>query len=291
MKLDMTLARLDCLQDRSCAATGRKLRDLKATPHVHFATLRLVHLLHEHPIGYKDISGRSGLLSNRELDLRKIHFLIYVCGPIRFAAHVPAGVLSITIGMVPIMTFVASAFIRLEKFEIRRVFGVVLGSVSVVLLVAPNSSLPDPAQLPWLLLGFAAAGCYAALSLVIALLAPPKSNSLVLTCGMFIAASFLMIPILYVTGSFAPFGWPWGAVEWSMLGLGIINAVAYALYFSLVDRAGPVFSSFTANLVTLFGVFWGIVIFAEENSVWVWLSFLTIMGALALVTPRGRAAA
>ena len=33
------------------------------------------------------------------------------------AAHVPAGVLSITIGMVPIVTFVASAFIRLEKFE------------------------------------------------------------------------------------------------------------------------------------------------------------------------------
>jgi len=207
------------------------------------------------------------------------------------AAHVPAGVLSITIGMVPIMTFVASAFIRLEKFEMRRVFGVVLGSVSVVLLVAPNGSLPDPAQWSWLLLGFAAAGCYSALSLVIVLLAPPKSNSLVLTCGMFIAATFLMIPVLYVTGSFAPFGWPWGAVEWSMLGLGIINAVAYALYFSLVDRAGPVFSSFTANLVTLFGVFWGIVIFAEENSVWVWLSFLTIMGALALVTPRGRAAA
>jgi drug/metabolite transporter (DMT)-like permease len=57
----------------------------------------------------------------------------------------------------------------------------------------------------------------------------------------------------------------------------------------LVDRAGPVFSSFTANMVTLFGVFWGILIFSEQNSIWVWLSFATIMVALAMVAPRGRA--
>jgi drug/metabolite transporter (DMT)-like permease len=59
----------------------------------------------------------------------------------------------------------------------------------------------------------------------------------------------------------------------------------------LVDRAGPVFTSFTANMVTLFGVFWGIVIFSEQNSIWVWLSFATIMVALAMVAPRGRATA
>ena len=109
-----------------------------------------------------------------------------------------------------------------------------------------------------------------------------------LTCGMFVAASLLMVPILYVTGSFVPFGWPWGELEWSLFGLGAVNALAFTLYFMLVDRAGPVFSSFTANMVTLFGVFWGIVIFSEQNSIWVWLSFATIMLALAMVAPRGR---
>ena len=79
------------------------------------------------------------------------------------AAHVPAGVLSITIGMVPILTYIASAFFGLEKFAMGRVFGVVLGTLAVVLLIAPQSSLPDPGQLPWAVLGFAAAACYAAL--------------------------------------------------------------------------------------------------------------------------------
>jgi drug/metabolite transporter (DMT)-like permease len=205
------------------------------------------------------------------------------------AAHVPAGVLSITVGTVPIMTFVAAAFVGLEKPAPGRVFGVVLGTLAVVLLVAPEGSLPDPTQVPWMFLGFVAAACYAALSLVLALKAPPGASSLMLTCGMFIAASLLMVPILYVTGSFVPFGWPWGIVEWSLLGLGAVNAVAYTLYFTLVDRAGPVFGSFTANMVTLFGVLWGIVIFSEQNSIWVWLSFATIMTALAMVAPRGRA--
>jgi drug/metabolite transporter (DMT)-like permease len=99
-----------------------------------------------------------------------------------------------------------------------------------------------------------------------------------------------MAPLLYATGSFVPLGWPWGPVEWSLFGLGAVNAVAYTLFFLLVGRAGAVFSSFAANIVTLFGVFWGIVIFAERNSIWVWLSFATIMVALTLVAPRGRAA-
>jgi drug/metabolite transporter (DMT)-like permease len=204
------------------------------------------------------------------------------------AAHVPAGVLSITIGMVPILTYVASAFFGLEKIALGRVFGVVLATLAVILLVAPESSLPDRGQLPWAFLGFVAAACYAALSMVLALAAPPGANSLMLTCGMFVAASLVMVPILYMTSSFVPFGWPLGIVEWSLLGLGAVNAVAYTLYFILVDRAGPVFSSFTANMVTLFGVLWGIVIFSERNSIWVWLSFATIMIALAMVAPHAK---
>jgi drug/metabolite transporter (DMT)-like permease len=205
------------------------------------------------------------------------------------AAHVTAGVLSITVGIVPILTFVASAFIGLEKFVMGRVFGVVLGAVAVVLLVAPEGSLPDPAQLSWVLLGFVSAVSYTLLGLVLALKAPPGANPFMMTCGMFLAASLPLVPLLYFSGGFVPFFWPWGIVEWSLLGMGTANAVAFTLFYTLVERAGPVFTSFTANVVTLFGVIWGIVIFSEQNSIWVWLSFATIMTALVLVAPRGRA--
>ena len=93
-------------------------------------------------------------------------------------------------------------------------------------------------------------------------MAPARASPLMLTCGMFMAASLLMVPVVYGTGSFVPFDWPWGMTEWSLLGLGLVNAAAYPLYFFfLIDHAGPVFSSLTANMVTLFGVIWASLFF------------------------------
>lgn len=204
------------------------------------------------------------------------------------ASRVPAGVLSISIAIVPILTFATSAVYGLEKFALGRVAGVILGTVAIVLLVGPNESLPDPAQLPWVFLALAAAACYAALNMVLALMAPPGASSFMLTCGMFVAASLMMVPIVLATDSFVPFGWPWRALEWSLFGLGAIDAIAFSLYFYLIDHAGPVFGSLTANVVTLFGVIWGIIIFGEQNSIWIWLSLATMMVALALVAPRGK---
>jgi drug/metabolite transporter (DMT)-like permease len=207
------------------------------------------------------------------------------------AAHVPAGVLSISLAIIPIVTFVVSALLGLETFVPGRVAGVVLGTVAIVLLVGPQQSLPDPAQLPWVLLSLVAAACYATFNIMMALWKPAGAMPAATTIGMFSAAALAMLPILYATGTFVPFGWPWGEVEWAMLGLGLINAVSYTLYLRLIETAGPVFTSQTANLVTLFGVVWGMIIFGEQHSVWVWLSLATMMVALALVAPRRQAQA
>lgn len=204
------------------------------------------------------------------------------------AAHVPAGILSISVGTVPILTLAASAFLGLEKLTMGRIAGVALGVFAIVMLVGPENSLPEPAQLPWVLLAFAAAGSYAALNMVLELMAPPGANSFALTSGMFAAATLMLVPIVALTGSFVPLSLPWTAVEWSLIGLGAITATAFVLYFYLADYAGPVFVSLTANFVTLFGVIWGIALFDEQNSIWVWASLVTMMGALLLIAPRKR---
>jgi drug/metabolite transporter (DMT)-like permease len=204
------------------------------------------------------------------------------------ASHVPAGVLSITVALVPILTFLASAMLGLERVTPLRMAGVLLGTVSIILLVAPSQSLPDRSQLPWVMLAFGSAFCYAAMNIVITLRTPPGANSFAMTCGMFLAASVMIIPIVYTTGHFAPMAWPWSKVEWSIIGLGLISGTAYTLYFYLIEQAGPVFTSQVANVVTLCGVLWGIVLFGEQHSAWVWLSLATMMAALTLVAPRPR---
>lgn len=203
------------------------------------------------------------------------------------AAHVPAGVLSLSLAVVPIMTFVASVLLGLDRFALGRMAGVLLGVAAIMLLITPADSLPDPAQLPWVFVALLASSCYAVFNILFAMFFPRGTSLLLLTCGMFSTASLATAPVLIALDSFVPFSWPWGALEWSLVALGLINAVAYTLYFILIETAGPVFTSLTTNAVTLFGILWGILIFNERNSVWIWLSLLTMMAALLLVSPRG----
>jgi drug/metabolite transporter (DMT)-like permease len=220
-----------------------------------------------------------------------------VCPGILFfyaAAHVPAGVLSITVTLVPILTVFLAALLGVERLAAGRLLGVLCGMVAVVLLVAPQGSLPDPGAAPWVLAACAASACYAAENLVIALRKPAGASAFVVACGMYLVATLVMTPVVLATDSFVPLPlpWeaPWGPVEWSIVGMAAISAVAYSLFIYLVGAAGPVFASQTAYLVTLAGVLWGMAIFGEEHSLWIWFALIVMLAGLALVSPRRTAA-
>ncbi|MCH7565494.1 MAG: DMT family transporter, partial [Gemmatimonadetes bacterium] len=50
--------------------------------------------------------------------------------------------------------------------------------------------------------------------------------------------------------------------------------------------AGPLFAAQTGCIVTASGVFWGIIILAEEHSAWVWAALAVIFAGVTLVNPR-----
>lgn len=204
------------------------------------------------------------------------------------ASRVPAGVLSITVTVVPILTFVLSALFGLDRFGFLRVLGVLLGALAVVLLVAPEQSLPGPGTAPWVLVACAASACYAAENLVIALRMPEGADPFMVTFGMFLAATAMLAPVVIATGSFVALAWPWGPVEWSIVGMAAVSALAYSGYIALIGHAGPVFASQVAYAVTLAGVLWGMVLFGERHSPWIWLSLALMLAGLALVVPRKR---
>ena len=68
---------------------------------------------------------------------------------------------------------------------------------------------------------------------------------------------------------------------------GVLNALAYSGYIWLVGRAGSVFASQIAYLVTGFGVLWSMALLGERYSAWVWLAFALMLAGIALVQPRG----
>jgi drug/metabolite transporter (DMT)-like permease len=200
--------------------------------------------------------------------------------------HISPGVLAITIATVPIMTYIAAALMKVEVTSILRLLGVCCGVLSILLLIVPTESLPDRSAVFWVFAAIAAAACYTGENLIIAIRLPQGANAFVVLGGMLIAATLIMTPFVFITDSFVPLSWPWGSSTWAIISLAILSVVCYGLFIMLVVRAGPVFASQTAYVVTLSGVFWGILIFGEEHSLWIWASLTVMLIALALVTPR-----
>ena len=258
-----------------------------------------------HPIGINFwccLIGAAVLISGsfilrRPLPLRRdVLIVCTVCGVLGSvipgiayfyaASRLSPGVLSITIATVPLMTFLAAAVLGVERVSITRLLGVFLGILSIALLIGPSTSLPDRSAIPWVLLAVGSALCYTAENLFVAIRMPADVNIYTIVGGMFLAATIIMTPLVVITGTFEPLPWPWGRSEWAILGMAAITVSAYGLFLYLIRYAGPVFASQTAYVVTLSGVIWGIMIFDDEHSLWVWLSLGVMMLALALVAPK-----
>lgn len=237
------------------------------------------------------------LVTRRRLPMKRENVLFYgVCGMLGSvipgilffyaASRVSPGVLSITVATVPLLTFLAAAALGVEKFQIGRILGVVFGGISILLLVGPEESLPDPAAVPWVLAALIAAVCYSAENMVVAMRMPDNASAVTVTGGLFIAATLIMAPFVFSMDVFVPLPWPWGPVEWAIVGMGVISVTAYSMFIFLIAHAGPVFASQTAYVVTFSGVFWGVMIFDEQHSHWIWISLAIMLAALALVRPR-----
>ncbi len=202
------------------------------------------------------------------------------------AARVPAGVLSITVAAVPILTFAAALVFRVDRLTRGRVLGVFCGLSAVLLIVLPETSLPERSMALWVLAAVLGATCYATENMYVALRRPPGTDPTATVAAMLLMASLVLAPVVAATGTFVPLGYPWGAIEWSIIGMMLINAFSYAVFYHLIQIAGPVFAAQTAYVVTLAGVAWGIAIFGEQHSPWVWAALAMMMLGLALVMPR-----
>ncbi len=105
------------------------------------------------------------------------------------ASKVPAGVLSITVTLVPILTYALAMLLRTEFFSATRITGIMFGVLSIFLLVGPESSLPDQSALPWVLLACFSSFCYAIENIYLAKRGTKDVGAVRLACGMHIGGA------------------------------------------------------------------------------------------------------
>ena len=200
--------------------------------------------------------------------------------------YIPSGLASILNATTPLFTVAVMAAAGEEKLIVRRVAGVIVGLVGVVILRSSRLGFASGQGLG-ILLCLAAALSYG-ISALIARRALSGSPPLATATFQLMASSLMMIVIAGI------FERPWqlpmpGAATWlAVLGLaGLSTALAYIVFFQILRRSGATNVMLVTLLVPVTAILLGALVLGEQISPREIAGALVIGSALLLIDGRG----
>jgi drug/metabolite transporter (DMT)-like permease len=204
--------------------------------------------------------------------------------------RLPAGIMSILISTVPLMAFPLSLALRTDRFEVKRLVGLLLGLTGVAIIAAPGASL-GPGMAAYLPLALIGPLFYAMEGTFVARYGMAGMDPLQAMFGASLAGLMLCVPLVFLTGGWVSPMPPWGLPEAALLGSSALHALLYAGYVAMAARSGAVFASQTSYIVTAAGLCWAMLLLGERFSPLVFLAMVVMLAGMALVRPRPRVVA
>lgn len=237
------------------------------------------------------------LVRGKRFHLSWHHMWFYtVCGftgttiptAIIFAAspEVGAGMIAIVIALAPILTYFGALVLGFEPHSFWRLAGVALGFAAVLLIVLPDLEIGLESVTAWLLITLFIPTFYTIESLIIALRRPPEGDAIMLVAGMLLSSALVLLPVVLLGGSADALLPRWDTASVAVGSIAIINVIAYVTFLYLISAAGPIFATFAGYINMVSGVIWGIILWQESHSSWVWGAVVLLAVAMYLVTER-----
>lgn len=203
------------------------------------------------------------------------------------AVHLPSGILSILLSMIPMWGFPIALALGLDLFSWRRLGGLLIGLTGVLLIVAPGAQVSLSLPIFWILVALVSGVFYAIEGNVVAKWGTQGLDGLQVLFGASLFGALIMLPVMVLSGQWiAPSELVGGAAGWALIASSCIHVVVYASYIWLVGRAGPVFSMQVSYLVTGFGILWAKLILAESYPPAIWAAIALMFVGMYLVQPR-----
>jgi len=209
-----------------------------------------------------------------------IPFSLIAAAEINLTASLAAILNSTTV----LFTAVVAALWMGEALTARKVVGVVSGIVGVTVLVGW-----DPIPLNGVVLLSVGAMLAASLSYALGAVYVKRTFAgtppVTMAIGQLTGAATVLLPLAAVT---FPGVEPSTAVALSVLGLALLStAVAYLLYFRLIENVGPTSTVTVTLLVPVFGLLFGVLLLDEPFGVGTLAGLAIILSSVTLVTGIG----
>lgn len=202
------------------------------------------------------------------------------------APHLSAGILSVTVSTVPMVTYAIAWALKTERYTAKRAAGILLGLVAILLLILPDHGLESLDASFWILAVMICVLCYSIENIYISEGVSDDIDVRELLFGSNFISMFILVPVMLQQGYRVSLDWLQTTTGLAIIGISLTSAFAYTMFFYTIKTSGPVFASQCGYIVTIAGVFWGIVLLSESHSIWIWVSIAVMMIGLALVSPN-----
>lgn len=199
--------------------------------------------------------------------------------------EIPAGIASVVIATVPIVSLAVALIARIERFQPLRLIGIGCGVTALILLAAPDVNLNGTVAWQWVAIALIAPICYGIEGNFVAVKSPKELSAVTTLFGASVIGTLIIGPIAWFGGYWVNMGEGWQAPEWAIVGAAFGHLLAYAGYLWLVQRAGAVFTSQIAYVVTLTGVFISMIVLGENYGWLMWAAVALMLVGVSLVRP------
>ena len=205
--------------------------------------------------------------------------------------RLPAGIMSILISAVPMLSFPIAMALGMDRFSWRRLAGILLGLSGVGLIAAPGAGIYAAGMVAFIPLALIGPLFYAIEANYVARFGTSGMDAVQAMFMASLAGLILCLPITLLSGQWIDPRLAPGREEAALIASSVVHALCYAGYVWLAARAGAVFAAQCSYLVTGAGVLWAMGLLGERFAPMVWLSLVVMLVGVALVQPRARATA
>lgn len=225
------------------------------------------------------------------VDLRHLRFYV-LCAFLSYglpffleltvAMYLAASLLTVIITTDPIFTTTIAVFGRRENVPATRILGIAIGAATMLLIFIPSVVLPAPDLFGWVLLAFVVPVSYALYHNYVAAAWPDGLDSWQAGTGEVIASLLVFLPLAAWHGDLSALEVGWPTAHLAVIFMALSSVFEAYIYFEIVRRAGAVFVSQAGYITVITGMLFGMAIFGEEPSQWLWLSAACLMCSLYL---------
>ncbi|MCP4072139.1 MAG: hypothetical protein GY742_10435 [Hyphomicrobiales bacterium] len=113
-------------------------------------------------------------------------------------SQLPAGIIAMISSLTVLITYVFSYFLRIEAFQALRIASVFCGFVYVVVIVLPQSTLPDQEMTWWVILALIIPVAYSLENVYLALCRSALTDSVVLPNIVLWCITVMMTPVVHI---------------------------------------------------------------------------------------------